>query len=322
MPTLIVGAGGIGLLLAHLLADEHEAHLLSRGQTLHRLQTEGFVVFDGGQILPRKVPALGWQEWRDDGRRWRVILAVKAGDLDPVLAELAPHAGSIDCLVLAQNGLGILEVAAAVLPGTPMIRIACYTGVQREAPTIIRIHGRGAFRVAASGKGREHLGWIRAALEPVGFPVQVVGSPHRMEWEKAMLNLVLNGICTLVAAKNGVLIDSAELHALADQVLDECLAVSRARGVTVKKTMKEDVFAAAEKVRDNANSTLQDLLARRGTELPYLHGKVIEWAAAADVPCPATTTLYRLLHFLEGEATGRAGPSPWPRSIWPHRSPA
>jgi 2-dehydropantoate 2-reductase len=317
VPTLIVGGGGVGLFLTYLLGDEHDAHVLARGVTLERLRTEGFVVFDGGAVHPVQVPAMDWDEWRSDDRAWDVLVAVKAGDLDPVLQELAKRPDGVGCLFLLQNGLGIMEQAERVLPDAPMVRVSCYTGVEREAPTAIRVHGRGPFRVAAVGAGKARLDWISQALSPEGFPVQVVGSPHRMEWEKAMMNLVVNGICTVVATKNGAVLDEP-LRALAEEVLDECLAVSRARGVEVKATMKADVFAAVANVRDNSNSTLQDLLGRRSTELDVLHGRVVAWGDELGVPTPATQTLYRLLTFLEGDVTGTGSASPWPRSIWPH----
>ncbi len=316
MPTLVVGCGGVGLFLTHLLSANKETHALARGLTLERLQTEGFVVFDSGEVHTPKVPAMDWESWVVDDQRWRVLVAVKAGELDSVLDQLARRRRGVDCLFLLQNGLGILEQAATRLPGTPAVRVSCYTGVEREAPTAIRIHGRGAFRIAGQIEAQEQISWFQSQLESAGFPVQVVGSPHRMEWEKAMMNLVVNGICTLVAAKNGALIDSPGLHELAEQVLDECMAVSLARGVVVKSTMKEDVFAAIERVRDNSNSTLQDLLARRSTELDYLHGRVIEWGEQAKVPTPTVKTLYQMLGYLEFQRTGQSA-SPWPQSIWP-----
>lgn len=312
--TLVVGAGGVGLFLAHILADTEPVEVLARGLTLARLKEEGFVVFDSGQVRTRKVEAFAWEAWPRDGARRKVVLAVKAGDLQGALEGLRAQRDQIESLFLLQNGLGILDMAQAVLPGIPLVRVSCYTGVARESRNSIRIHGRGPFRLASLGEGMDEVDWLRDALEHAGFPVQVVGSPHRMEWEKAMMNLVVNGICSVVAAPNGALLSHPALRSLAEDVLDECLAVSKSRGVQVKRTMKRDVFRAIEAVGKNRNSTLQDLVAERPTELEFLHGKVLEWAEEGGVSTGAVRTLYRLLTYLEAVyQEGVEASTPWAR---------
>lgn len=308
-PPTVIGAGGVGLLLAHLLAPSGPVQVLARGATLSLLEDEGFVVFDQG-VHHHQPPALSWQAWSEADTSGPVLVAVKAGDLASVLEGLRSRPAGIECLYLCQNGLGILEQAAAALPDTPAVRVSCYTGVEREGPTSIRVHGRGPFRLAAPKPGRPHIEWLTAALSRAGFPPQVVGSPHRMEWEKAMMNLVLNGVCTVLDAPNAGLLETEASRALAREVLAECLAVAEARGVRVKATMERDLFAAVERVGENFNSTLQDLRAGAASELPYLHGRMLEWAEEAGVATPATRTLYRLLVHLEETGVRRT----WPRT--------
>ncbi len=298
---LVVGAGGVGLLLAHLLSSQGPpspevpaVRVLGRGETLERLRSEGFVAFDAG-VHTHRPEAQDWEDWHRDPRVGPVLVAVKAGDLEAVLRSLALRPEGISCLYLLQNGLGILELARSLLPDVPTVRVSCYTGVAREGRNTIRVLGRGPFRIAAEGAGRSHLGWLPARLEPTGFTVQVVGSPHRMEWEKAMLNLVVNGICSVLAAPNGAVLESPELVELARELVRECVAVAASRGVRVKKDIEEAVLEAIARVAGNLNSTLQDLRAGQPTELDFLHHRVVAWAEEGGIPCPVTRTLLRLV---------------------------
>lgn len=321
-PPLVVGAGSIGLLVTHLLEPQGPVELVARGPTLAALRRGGFTVLAGDTREVRHPRPFSWRDLPRDGGPRTVILAVKAIDLDAALRALVPFRRRLDALFLLQNGLGILERADTLLPGIPKVRMACYTGVTRETRTRIRVHGRGPFALAAGPGAEAAASRLEAWLAGSGFPVERAASPARLEWEKAAMNLVVNGVATAAGTLNGAVLEDPALSRQAHAVLAECREAARARGIDTRTPTDAQVMAAIARVAGNQNSMLQDLRAGRPTEVGFLHGTIVRWADAAGLAIPVTRALYRRLLALGAEA-GRprggglragAGSGPRPRS--------
>jgi 2-dehydropantoate 2-reductase len=128
------------------------------------------------------------------------------------------------------------------------------------------------------------------------------GSVAEVEWRKALLNLAVSGVCTVVGERNGAILESPELRAMVEDVLAEALPVAAAEGVALGAEDVERVFTAIANTRENWNAMLQDLRRARPTEMPYLNAAVDRLARRHGLAAPVNATVARFVTHLAGRA--------------------
>ena len=299
-PLYVVGAGAVGLHLAAHLSRVTPVTLVARGPRVARLAREGFDLSgaeQGHHLLPvvdidEPLPAVA-----------DLLLAVKAIDLAPTLTQLT--LGPQHTLGLCQNGLGIAALARAHAPSAPRVRIACWFGAGLPAPTIVRVSGVAALELAADEPAALHARdrWHKLLLA-AGYNVRVAPSVAACEWRRSLLPLAVSGLCAAFGERNGAILDSPPLHALARELLQEARAVAAAEGVTLTDEDLERVFVSALNSRDSRGAMLQDLSRGEATEMPFLNLAVARMAARHGLFAPVNAVVARLVEHCE-----RRGPT-------------
>jgi len=116
-------------------------------------------------------------------------------------------------------------------------------------------------------------------------------------WRKAIFNCVINPTTSLVGCEVGGIVDP-RLDSLKRQVIDECLAVASADGVTFDEdfvALIDRVFAGARTIA----SMRQDLMKGRKTEIDHMNGAVVDLGAKYGIPCPVNAALTTMIRYLE-----------------------
>lgn len=301
-PLYVVGAGAVGLHLAARLSRVTPVTLVARGPRVARLAREGFDL--GGaeeshHTLPvvdisAPLPAVA-----------DLLLAVKATDLADTLAQLT--LGPQHTLGLCQNGLGVAALARAHAPAASRVRLACWFGVSLAAPTLVRVHNVAALELGADEPAALHARdrWHRLLLA-AGYPVQVAPGVAACEWRRSLWSLAVSGLCAALGERNGAVLDSPPLHALARELLQEARSVAAAEGVTLGDDDLERVFVTTRTSRDSRNGMLQDLSRGQPTEMPFLNLAVARLAVRHGLFAPVNAVVARLVEHRErqGAAAG------------------
>ena len=122
-------------------------------------------------------------------------------------------------------------------------------------------------------------------------------------WRKAVFNCVINPTTTLIGSEVGGIVDP-QLNGLKQQIIDECLAVACADGVT----FEEDFIALIDRVFAGARtiaSMRQDLMKGRKTEIDYMNGAVVDLGAKYGIDCPVNAAMTTMIRYLESKGAGR-----------------
>jgi 2-dehydropantoate 2-reductase len=82
-------------------------------------------------------------------------------------------------------------------------------------------------------------------------------------------------------------------------VVQECLAVALAAGVTVPGDAIRSVPDIARAMPEQFSSTAQDLMRGKPSEIDHLNGYVVRKGAALGVATPVNRTLHALVKLLE-----------------------
>jgi 2-dehydropantoate 2-reductase len=301
----IVGCGAVGSLFAANLAqlddvevwafDLDREHVAAINESGLRLSGAGEVVgtlsatTDAAELPPS-----------DFG-----IVATKCMHTAAAIeATAAAFANGAVCSV--QNGVGNEEVLAErverVIRGTtfPAGRVVEPGHVQWDVKGDTTI---GPFEPSPTPMG--DIEQLADACTRGGMPTQAVTDARGPQWRKLIFNAATNPIGALTGLTHGRVVEDAGLRRLVSQLVDEGKAVAAAQGIELDADPEEliDHAARPDVAYDHKASMLQDVEARRPTEIDYLNGGISRFGREQDVPTPMNDAVTALIKGLEASWT-------------------
>lgn len=297
----ILGAGAMGSLFGGLLAEAgHEVELLdiNPAQIAAIREHDLLIRNDAGErrvaiaiMLPQE--ATTQPDW--------LIVFTKAMHTQGALAAARHLIGPQTRLLSLQNGLGNAEKLVGFADASRVAIGMTTVPADLVAPGEVRSHGESKTRVVMVEGGKDaSLAALAAALDAAGLPCAVDPDAVVAIWEKVAFNVALNSLCAVTQRTVGGLGAAAEGRRLAHAVASEALAVAQAEGLAV---LPERTHATIDHALDHHGghkpSMLQDLLAKRPTEIETLNGAIVRAAERHGIAVPRTETLYALVKLAE-----------------------
>ena len=295
----IVGAGAIGGLFAAHLAQlpdievwafdaspDHVAAINSDG-----LRITGHVELTG-RVHARSDP--------DDIPACSVgIIATKGTVTEPAITGAARiFVDGAVCSV--QNGVGNEEVIAEHVPR--VIRGVTLPAGHVVAPGVIRMVGPGPTWVGPfepRPATHEEIERLASWLNESGLETRVRADARGAQWTKLLFNACTNPLCALTGLTHGELCDYAPTSHLVDELLREGRAVADALGIELEDDPAELVYSAAKANYRHRPSMLQDVAARRPTEIATLNGGIVRAADEIDIAAPLHRAMVDLIRGVE-----------------------
>lgn len=228
-----------------------------------------------------------------------IFIFVKSYATAGAARDIAPHLGEGAVVVSLQNGLGNREQLERELPGVRLVYGTTTIGGYREGPSTVVLGGMG--EIVIGGADDKALDLVRGMLGSAGLDVHITPRPDVAVWKKAVINAGINPLGALAGLENGRLLENEHLSALQESIIRESVAVAMAGGISLDP---DDMIAAArevcEKTAANRCSMLQDLDARRKTEIDSINGHIIRAGLKHGVRAPYNEAVYRLVKAREG----------------------
>ena len=134
-----------------------------------------------------------------------------------------------------------------------------------------------------------------------GMPTQAVADARGPQWRKLIFNAATNPIGSLTGLTHGRVVEDAGLRRLVSQLVDEGRAVAAAQAIELDADPEEliDHAARPDVAYDHKASMLQDVEARRPTEIDYLNGGIARFGREQSVPTPMNDAVTALIKGLE-----------------------
>ena len=295
----IVGAGAIGGLFAAHLAQLPEIEVWvfdAAQQHVDAINRNGLRVTGAVELIGRVYARTDPSEIPDCPLG---IIATKGTVTEPAISATARifAAGAV-CSV--QNGIGNEEVIADHVPR--VIRGVTLPAAQVVEPGVIRMVGPGPtwigpFEPRPATRGEiDRLGDM---LNDVGLETRVRADARGAQWTKLLFNACTNPVCALTGLTHGELCDYAPTSDLVDALLREGEAVAAKLGIELEEDPVELVYSAAKANYRHRPSMLQDVAARRQTEIATLNGGIVAAADEVEVPVPLHRAMVDLIRGVE-----------------------
>ena len=296
--VVVVGAGAIGASIAVRLMEAGKQVVISaNGERKARYLKQGFVVNGRQYFLPVK------DKYEADPADL-VIIAVKNYSLEEAIEEMRPYV-SINTIILSLlNGIDAVPRLRREF-GEDSVPYAMILGIDAL---------REENRVQYLAKGRIFCGFEKEKVEKNAPTLAVLEEFFRTSdiafvvpedivkeiWFKFMINVGLNQWSALIRAPYRLFQDSPHGQELLSKTMIEVISLSKRYGGNLEETDIDRAIAVLKTLAPQGKtSMLQDVEARRQTEVDAFAGAMKRLAKAADLDVPINAILYDAIRAIE-----------------------
>jgi 2-dehydropantoate 2-reductase len=297
----VVGCGAVGALFAANLAQLDDVEVWGYDvwqEHVDAINRDGLTLTGAGAVVgrlratvdPAEIPSC------DFG-----IVATKSMHTAGAVAAVA-HAFGDGCVCSVQNGVGneeaIAECVERVIRGTtfPAGKVVGPGRVQWDVKGDTTI---GPFEPRPAPMSE--IERLAEACTRAGMPTKAVTDARGPQWRKLIFNAATNPIGALTGLTHGRVCEDSALRALVTALVDEGKAVAVAQSIHLDADPEDliDYAARPDVAYDHKASMLQDVEARRQTEIDFLNGGVARFGREHGVPTPLNDAVLALVKGVE-----------------------
>ena len=301
----VVGCGAVGSLFAANLAQLEDVEVwtydLARDH-VDAINRDGLRLSGAGDVVGR------------------VRATADATELPPcefgIVATKAMHTGAAVAATAAaftdgavasvQNGIGNEEAIAEHVPR--VIRGTTFPAGKLLEPGVVQWDVKGDTTFGPFEPQPAALSEVERladACTRAGMPTHAVADARGPQWRKLIFNAATNPVGALTGLTHGRVCERPDLRALVSGLVGEGKAVAAAQSIALDADPEELIDHAARKdvAYEHRSSMLQDVDARRPTEVDYLNGGIARVGREHGVSTPLNAAIQALVKGLEASWT-------------------
>jgi 2-dehydropantoate 2-reductase len=119
------------------------------------------------------------------------------------------------------------------------------------------------------------------------------------QWTKLIFNAATNPVGALTLLHHGAATRFAPTGQLFNDLIAEGEAVARVLGIELHGDPRALVQKGASAPGKHRASMLQDVLAKRQTEVDFMNGAIVKWGEKNGIPTPLNKAVWELMKGLE-----------------------
>jgi 2-dehydropantoate 2-reductase len=302
--TCVVGAGSIGSLFAAHLATVTDVFVLTRREEHARALNDAGLQVSGRHEFTAQVTAAS--DPRDLPDFELGIVATKATGVEAAAESLSGRFPGATIMTV-QNGLGAEEIVRAHGAWPLVSGVTFMSGTKHsdthveyilDTPTWLGPYGDTPF---------ERVQEIAGLLVDSGLKAEALPDLLPAQWSKLIFNATVNGVAALTGLPHDPHFAAEEevgdLGHLVHGLVDEGKRVAAAAGVELHDDPWEMNVLATKRGSAHYPSMLEDVEARRPTEVELINGALVREAARVGVEAPLQSAIYRLVKGREASYT-------------------
>jgi 2-dehydropantoate 2-reductase len=313
MKVLIFGGGSVGLGVASCLVKAGAwIDIVGRENTIAALRRNGLVrmgIFGDYYAKPGEFGSYISLSGIQKGGYDFILVCTKSFDSLEAAKELSKHNelfGEVTKIVLFQNGWGNAEVFLSFFKAEQIYNARVITGFRRpkDNEVEITVHADSIHIGSLFGGNLACVEKLCELISKGDIPCEETSDIGKDLWAKMLYNCALNPLGAVLDVPYGVLAENEFTRAIMNGIAEEVFDVMGAAGYETHWRCAEDFLEVfyEKLVPDTAehkSSTLQDILAKKKTEIDALNGAVIKLAEKYGSDVPYNLAVYNMVKFIE-----------------------
>ena len=289
----VVGAGVIGSLYAgHLARVTEVTCLVRREEHARALNEHGLRVSGRHHFLSHLAAATTADDLPDPDL---VLHCTKTISLEPAAAALAgrfPEA----TMMTTQNGLGAEQIVRAHGDWPIVSAVTFMSGTKRSDAEVDYVLDTPTWLGPYEDTPFETVDEIAHLLADAGLKSQALQDVRPAQWSKLIFNATVNGVAALTGLRHDFhYSDEEHFGELVHELMAEGKRVAAAAEVELHDDPWEMNVHATRRGSAHYPSMLEDVDARRRTEVDMITGSLVREAHRLGVPVPLHETMERLI---------------------------
>ena len=300
MRICVIGCGAVGSLFAAHLAKTGEAEVWAydvwKEHTdairKHGLRLSGAAEFTAqlnATCDPKELPRCDYG-----------IVATKAIHTRSATAQVARIFDENSAVCSVQNGVGNEEIIAEHVKY--VIRGTTFPAGHPVAPGHIGYDIKGDTWIGPfepTHTAMEKVEELAGLLTRSGMNTIALKDARGAQWTKLIFNASTNPVGALTLLHHGAATRFAPTAQLFNDLISEGEAVAKKLGIELHGDPRQLVQKGANAPGKHRASMLQDVLAKRQTEVDFMNGAIVQWGEKVGVPTPLHKALWQLIKGLE-----------------------
>lgn len=231
-----------------------------------------------------------------------VIVTVKFHHLADAIGMIKNHVGPETVILSLLNGISSEEIIGNVYGMDKLLYGMCVgiDAVREEAGVYYSNGGKIYFGERENYSLSPRVEAVRLFLDQCRIPYVVPEDMIRTLWWKFMVNVGINQLSGVLQAPYGVFQRVPEAAELMKAAMREVIAIANAEGISLHEhDIEEFIHFLHTLSPEGKTSMLQDVEARRKTEVEMFAGDVCRLGAKYEVPTPVNDMLLLMIRALE-----------------------
>jgi 2-dehydropantoate 2-reductase len=303
MKIAILGAGAMGSAIGAVLHKAgHQVTLIDVSRpTIEAIQARGLIIQNkaGDQEMVRIAIT---DQPASLGQVDLLLVFVKCYHTEAAVKNAQPIVGPNTTVLSLQNGWGNGPRIAAIVGQERVVLGVCYHSATVLAPGHVLHAGQGkTFVGELDGSDRPRLHQIVQMFNHAGLLVEPSGQVLTEIWSKLALNVATLPTSSTVRVTADHLLDTPEMQEVMKGLLREVVAVANAQRIPLDFDERwESITSLLGKLAPKTKgSMLQDVEARRQTEIDVMCGAIIDAGMRFNLPTPYNRAMLGLIKGLE-----------------------
>ena len=315
MKALIYGGGAVGLGIASfLLKSKAQVDVIAKENTVLALRKYGLVRTGIWGDYCAEPSAFGsytsLSEIRTKAYDY-ILVCTKSFDSFEAARYLSQYEsllGDKTKIVLFQNGWGNAEIFLSFFDKEKIYNARVITGFRRPKANEVTITVH-ADSIHIGSLFHEDLVCIENLCQSIdkgGIPCEAASEIEKDLWAKMLYNCALNPLGAILDVQYGVLAEREPSRIIMKGIVEEVFEVIKAAGYETHWQSPNDFLEVfydklVPDTAEHKSSTLQDILAKKKTEIDALNGAVIKLAEKHEVHVPYNSAVYNIVKFIEAK---------------------
>jgi len=315
MRALIYGCGAVGLGIAScLLKSKDQVDIIARENTVSALRKHGLVRTGiWGDYHAGPAAFGGYTSLCEMGKKTYdyILVCTKSFDSSEAAKDLSQNDrlfGENTIIVLFQNGWSNAEAFSSFFKQEMIYNARVITGFSRlkDNEVTITVHADSIHIGSLYGSDLACIESLCRSIDKGGIPCEAAGNIEKDLWAKMLYNCALNPLGAILDVPYGVLAEKESARIIMKGIVEEVFDVMKAAGDETHWQSPKDFLEVFYKqlvphTAKHKSSTLQDILAKKKTEIDALNGAVIKLAEKYEVHVPYNSAVYNIVKFIEAK---------------------